>query len=314
MKRIFLLPVLLFSLSGCQPELEEADAYGTFEAREVLVSAEVPGKILRLGIEEGVRLAAGEEVGLIDTLDHHLRKEQLLASVQAVRQKTQDAGPQIKVLKEQRQNLLREKRRIEALLKEEAATPKQLDDISGQIQVVEEQINRAEAQTQTANRGILAEIEPLRAQIRQVEATLRKCYLINPVGGTVLVQLAEPSEMTGAGQPLYKIADLSEMTLRVYVSGAQLPHIEIGQEVTVMVDLDEEKNQTFPGMVSWIANEAEFTPKIVQTKEERVNLVYAVKIRVPNDGTLKIGMPGEVLFEASGSRQQREKTETTAGQ
>lgn len=313
MKKIFLLPALLLALTACQSESEKSDAYGAFEAREVLVSAEVPGKILRLEVEEGGRLAAGEEVGLIDTLDHHLRKEQLLATIGAVRQKTQDAGPQIEVLQEQRQNLSREKRRIEALLEEEAATPKQLDDITGQIQVVEEQIDQAVVQTQTANRGILAEIEPLRAQIRQVEATLRKCYLVNPIDGTVLVQLAEPSEMTAPGQPLYKIADLSEMILRVYVSGAQLPGIEIGQPVTVLVDLDEDQNQTFPGTVSWIADQAEFTPKIVQTKEERVNLVYAVKIRVPNDGALKIGMPGEVLFKAPGSRR-KEAADSTAKQ
>lgn len=296
MKKVMIACLLTTLLAACQEEEERADAYGTFEAREVIVAAETAGKIMDLSVEEGMSLTAAQPVGLIDTTGLHLQREQLLASIRAVRNKTKDAAPDIAVLEEQLRNLEREKKRTEALLKDKAATPKQLDDIEGQIEVVREQIDRAGALTKTANRGILAEIEPLQAQVRLIEDQIRKCYLHNPIDGTVLVKLAEPAEIAHTGKPLYKIADLREMTLRAYVSGSQLPHVKLGQPVTVLIDENESENQSFEGTISWISDEAEFTPKIVQTKEERVNLVYAIKVRVPNDGSLKIGMPGEVAL------------------
>lgn len=293
----FLLPVIATLLFSCRQETERADAYGNFEARELLISAEAGGQLLELSVEEGMALSAGQRVGLIDTTAFHLQRNQLLAGIAAVRRKTQDPQPEIEVLREQKRNLMREQRRVQALLAEQAATPKQLDDIEGQIQVIEEQIAAAGARAQTANRGILAEIEPLQAQIEVVEEQLRKCYIINPVDGTVLLQLAEEAEITAPGRPLYKIADLREMTLRAYVSGIQLPHLQIGQEVTVLIDEDRDRNRAYPGRITWIADDAEFTPRMIQTKEERVNLVYAIKVVVENDGYLKIGMPGEVLFD-----------------
>jgi len=292
-----LLLLIAFFVFSCQQEEERSDAYGNFEAREVLVSAEAGGKLLEFSVEEGMTLEAGRQVGLIDTSALDLQRKQLLAAITAVQRKTQDPQPEIDVLREQKNNLSREQRRVEALLAEEAATPKQLDDIKGQLQVIEEQIVAASARAQTANRGILAEVEPLQAQIAVVEDQLRKCYLINPVDGTVLLQLAEAGEITSPGRPLYKMADLQEMTLRAYISGAQLPHLRIRQEVTVLVDKDAEHNRAYQGRISWIADDAEFTPKMIQTKEERVNLVYAIKVQVENDGLLKIGMPGEVVFE-----------------
>lgn len=292
----FLLAALLMSVFSCRQKAERADAYGNFEAREVLVSAEAGGKLLEFSVEEGMKLKSGQQVGLIDTAALHLQRKQLLASIAAIRHKTQDPRPEIDVLQKKKNNLLREKRRVKALLADKAATPKQLDDIEGQLQVVEEQIAAASARAQTANRGILAEIEPLRARVEQVEEQLRNCYLINPVTGTVLLQLAEAFEITSPGRPLYKIADLRKMTLRAYVSGTQLPHLHIGQEVTVLIDEDTERNRAYPGRITWIADNAEFTPKMIQTKEERVNLVYAIKAVVENDGRLKIGMPAEVLF------------------
>ena len=292
----FLLAALLVTIFSCRQKAERADAYGNFEAREVLISAEAGGKLLEFSVKEGMKLKRGQRVGLIDTAALHLQRKQLLAGIAAIRRKTQDPQPEIEVLREQKNNLLREQRRVKALLADAAATPKQLDDIEGQLQVIEEQIAAAHARAQTANRGILAEIEPLRAQVEQVEEQLRKCYLINPVDGTVLLQLAEAFEITAPGRPLYKIADLQEMTLRAYVGGTQLPHLRIGQEVTILIDEDAEHNRAYPGRITWIADDAEFTPKMIQTKEERVNLVYAIKVVVENDGRLKIGMPAEVLF------------------
>ncbi len=297
MKKASIILTLITLTIACQSNQEQADAYGNFEAREIIISAETGGKIILFNAEEGQPLRAGQLVGLIDTTALHLQREQLLARISAVRRKTQDAGPQMQVLREQKENLLREKRRTEALLAEKAATPKQLDDIEGQIEVIDQQIAATLAQEKTANRGILAEIDPLTAQIKLIEDQIRKCYIINPIDGTVLVKLTEPAEMAMPGKPLYRIADLSEMELRAYVSGAQLPHIRLGEKVTVLIDENAQENRSLSGSVSWIANEAEFTPKIVQTKEERVNLVYAVKIKVPNqNGRIKIGMPGEVNF------------------
>ncbi len=294
MKRLCYLALAVLLPAACEDNQEKADAYGNFEATEVIVSAETTGKLIRFEVEEGRRLEAGEVVGLIDTTQLHLRREQLKAGIAAISGKTQDPEPKIEVLREQLANLTREKERFTALLADGAATPKQVDDLKGQIDVIEKEIAATRRTIQDANAGILGEIPPLRAQIRQIEDQIDKSYLINPIDGVVLVKLAEPSEFTAAGKPLYKIADLDNMTLRAFVSGEQLPHIRIGQEVTVMIDEDATSNRRLTGEVSWISDQAEFTPKIVQTKEERVNLVYAVKVAVKNDGSLKIGMPGEI--------------------
>jgi HlyD family secretion protein len=293
-KTILLLSAL--SLWACQPEDNASDAYGNFEAREILVSSESAGKILRLDVEEGRTLNVGEVVGVIDTTALHLRKLQLLASIRTVQGKTQDVQPQINVLEEQRRNLLRERDRLKALVQEHAATQKQLDDMEGQLLVVERQITSARAQNRNLNTGILGETDPLRVQIEQIEDQIARCYIVNPINGTVLLQLAEAHEVTAPGKPLYKIADMEQMTLRVYVSGDQLPNVKVGEPVTVLVDADEKSNRTLSGTVSWVSPKAEFTPRIVQTKEQRVNLVYAVKVLVKNDGTLKIGMPGELRW------------------
>jgi HlyD family secretion protein len=296
MKTGWLSLLLILLLWSCETVVEKADAYGNFEADELIVSAEGNGRILQLDVEEGQRLKAGTLVGLIDTVALQLKKQQLLASIQAIGGKTQDATPQIEVLKDQKANLLREEKRVKALLEDKAATPKQLDDIQGQIEVIEEQMAATKAQIATLNRGILGEIDPVKAQIKVIEDQIKRCYITNPVDGTVLSKLTEAHEFTAMGKPLYKIANLDDLILRAYVSGDQLPYLNIGQEVDVFIDADETTNQQLSGTVTWIANQAEFTPKIVQTKQERVNLVYAVKIKVANDGRLKIGMPAEILF------------------
>lgn len=296
MKPTSLLPAifLLALLPSCTPETPLADAYGNFEAREVVVSSEVTGKLLEFRVEEGETLDSGLQVGLIDTVPYHLRRLQLLASLQALPQKKINADPQIDIYVQQRNNLLREIKRGEALAQSNAITPKQLDDLRGQLDVVNQQIASAKAQETISNRGILAELAPLEAQLKQVEDQISRCYLFNPIQGTVLQKMTESSEMAIAGKALYKIADLKTMTLRAYFSGDQLPHIKIGQTVKVLIDDSKESNRELPGVITWISDQAEFTPKIVQTKEERVNLVYAVKIQVQNDGAVKIGMPAEV--------------------
>lgn len=295
MKRtIFLLPLL--ALGACQIEENTSDAFGNFEAKEVLVSSEGAGKILRLDLEEGQTLEAGQVVGIIDTTVLHLRKMQLMASIRTVQGKTQDVQPQIEVLEEQRRNLLRERDRLKALVQDNAATRKQLDDMEGQLLVVERQIAAARKQNRDVNTAILGETDPLRVQIQQIEDQIARCYIVNPIGGMVLLKLAEQHEVTAPGKPLYKIADMEQMTLRAYVGGDQLPNIKVGEKVTVLVDQDGKSNRELSGTLSWVSPKAEFTPRIVQTKEQRVNLVYAVKVLVKNDGTLKIGMPGEVRF------------------
>lgn len=286
----------VIAIASCSNNDNTADAYGHFEAREIVVSAEANGQILKLELEEGAVLKAGQMIGLIDTTTLALQRAQLLASMGTVRKKTQDPNPQIKVLEEQRRSLEREKARVEALLKEDAALPKQLDDIMGQIDVLDEQIRAAKANADRFNEAVLAETDPLTAQLRLLNEQISRCYVKNPIDGTVILQWAEAGELANIGKPLYKIADLRHMELRAYVSGDQLSAVKLGQQVTVSFDTGKEEMQSLPGTVSWISSQAEFTPKIVQTKEERVNLVYAVKIAVENDGSAKIGMPGEVTF------------------
>ncbi len=298
MKIHFLLGagMALIGFSGCSNQENGADAYGHFEAKEIVVSAQGNGQLLSLGLEEGDVLKAGQVVGLIDTTTLALQRAQLLATMGTVRKKTQDPNPQIKVLEEQRRTLLTEKARVESLLKEEAALPKQLDDIKGQLAVIEEQIRAARANADRFNQAVLAETDPLAAQRNLLDEQISRCYVKNPVEGTVILKWAEQGELASIGKPLYKIADLRHMELRAYVSGGQLSAVKIGQKVSVHFDTGKDQMQSLPGTVSWISAQAEFTPKIIQTKDERVNLVYAIKVAVGNDGSLKIGMPGEVVF------------------
>jgi HlyD family secretion protein len=288
---LFILPLI-----GCQQEESRSDAYGNFEAIETTISAEATGKLLEFKVEEGAVLKKGERIGLIDTTQLHLQRLQLQATFGAINAKTQDPSAEIAVFEAQKEYLLHEKERIASLLAAKAATDKQLDDLVNQIQVVEKQISAAKSKAGQMNKGVLSEKEPLRAQIEVLNEQIRRCYIVNPKEGTVLTQLVETAEMVRAGSPLYRIADLSTLSLRAYVSGAQLPDIRIGQTVEVIVDSGSDVRRSTDGTIAWISDQAEFTPKTIQTREERTSLVYAIKVDVPNDGSLKIGMPGEVLF------------------
>ncbi|HZJ58855.1 MAG TPA: HlyD family efflux transporter periplasmic adaptor subunit [Chitinophagaceae bacterium] len=298
-------------LTACNRNGNKFDATGTFEADEVIVSASANGKILSLNINEGSRIAKDSVVGLVDPTDLSLQEQQVQASIAALNEKTSDATPQIKMLQDQLNvqqtqldNLLHEQARIENLLKEDAATKKQLDDINFQIEsakkqmnVTQQQINVQRNNVATQNRGILSESKPLQKRAQQLQEQLDRTNIRNPVDGTVITKYAETGEITSNGKPLYKIADLSTLNLRAYVTGDQLPQIKLGQRVTVFVDSGAKNYRKLAGTITWVSDKAEFTPKTIQTKDERANLVYAMKVRVKNDGYLKIGMYGEVRFE-----------------
>lgn len=296
---------------GCDMSKNGADAFGTFEADEVIVSSAVPGRIQALNLEEGSILAKDSIVGMIDSIPFHLQKAQVEASINALHEKTMDVRPQVKLLKDQivvqkvqLDNLLHERQRTENLIKADAATTKQLDDLNTQIDVLEkqitvlgQQIKVQEATTGTQNTSVLSEDKPLRKSVAQINYQLSLTNIINPISGTVLTKYAMAGEITTAGKALYKIADLSTLTLRAYITGAQLAQVKLNQPVTVLVDSSATKYRKYPGVITMISDKAEFTPKTIQTKEERANLVYAIKIRVGNDGYLKIGMYGEVKFK-----------------
>lgn len=291
------LPVLAVTLFACSSGNDRADAYGNFEATEVIVSAAATGRILSLAVEEGQVVEQGAVVGVVDTVQLALQRSQLVASRAAVRSRIRGVDAQIAVLTEQRAVAERDRDRIVRLLADAAATQKQLDDVEGQISVIDRQIEQSKTQLST----IRAEIAALDAQIARVQDQIREAVITNPLTGTVLTTYAEPHEMTAYGKPLYKVADLSVMTLRAYVAGDQLPNIRLGQHVEVRIDENRDSRRSLQGAIAWISSEAEFTPKLIQTRKERVNLVYAFKVRVQNpEGRIKIGMPGEVWL-ADGS-------------
>jgi HlyD family secretion protein len=286
---LIILAVLIFS--GCDRN-KKSDAYGTFEAVEVTVSAEANGKILMLNAPEGSLLSRGDTVGLIDTTDLYLKKMQVIQQKSAVNTKLATIESQIAVQEQQKENLMVEKRRLDNLFKEGAATQKQMDDIKGNLDLLDKQI----AASRIQKSSVVEEMKTMDIQVDQVSESLRKCHITNPIDGTILTRYAEQGEITAFGRPLYKIANLQEMELKVYIGGDQLPHLKIGQEVEVLIDESKKENRKLQGTVTWISEVSEFTPKTIQTKEERVNLVYAAKVRVINDGSIKIGMPGEINF------------------
>lgn len=292
MKKSNLLLIAIFGLISCNDSTDKADGYGNFEATEITVSSESNGKIIFLNVEEGQELEAQKQVGLIDTLQLYFTKQELFAAKNTVNSKSGNVLSQKSVLAAQLQTARLEQKRIESMFAENAATKRQVDEINGRVNVILEQMKSVGTQ----NNPILNDLKSIDIQIEKINDQIKKSKITNPINGVVLNKYAEPGEVTGFGKPLYKIADISEMTLRVFVSETQLPQVKIGQEVSVKID-DATEMKTYKGTVSWIAAQAEFTPKIIQTKEERVNLVYAIKVKVKNDGSLKIGMPAEMWIK-----------------
>src|SRR3989339_510987 len=283
-------------LLGCGNGNGKYDATGTFESEEVIVSSEAMGKLVRFDVEEGAQLKQNQIVGVIDTLQLYLKKKQLEASVKAVLSKQPDVATQLAALQEQIKTAEIEKKRVENHVKSNAATTKQLDDVNAQLEVLNKQYNATKSSLTITKQGLQSETFPLQIQIEQINDQLSKSRIINPVDGVVLTRYTKQNEVTATGKALYKIADLSEMTLRAYVNGDQLGQIKLGQKVKVFVDKGESEQKEMSGEIYWVSSKAEFTPKTIQTKDERANLVYAIKVRVKNDGYLKIGMYGEVKF------------------
>lgn len=286
-----ILPFLVLLIVACNQQENSADAYGNFEAVEVIVSAESSGRIVSFLPVEGDLLKAGQVAVNIDTTQLYLQKLALESGFSSLSSRIRTLDAQLHASRVQLDNMEREQTRVEKLLEGGAATSKQLDDINGQVALLEAQMVATESQKSSLH----AERKTLEAQISQVEDQLNKCAIKNPLEGTLLIKYKEQGEMALTGQPLYKMANMNDLILRAYVSGDQLSSIKTGGSVTVSFDREEGLQQT-TGVLSWISPRAEFTPKIIQTREERVNLVYAIKIVVPNDGSLKIGMPGEVKF------------------
>ncbi|WP_372641966.1 HlyD family secretion protein [Ancylomarina sp.] len=282
-----------FLTNACNQNENESDAYGNFEATEYMISAENSGKILSLNIDEGDVFTQAEQVGIIDTTQLFLKREQLKAQKRAVASGVKNILSRIAVYQEQISILKKDKSRIDQMFTDGAATQKQVDDINGGIQIAEKQIKSVK----TENAKVFAELESLDRKIDALNDLIKKSKITVPQASTVLEKYHEAYEMVNAGTPLFKLADLRTLDLRVYISGDQLSSVKIGQEVDVIIDKNKEENHTLKGKVVWISSQSEFTPKIIQTKKERVKLVYAIKVKVKNDGLLKIGMPGEIRFK-----------------
>ncbi len=291
MKQLFTF-LILINLVACNKNNDKADGYGNFEATEVTISAEASGKIEYLNLEEGAIVAPNTQVGLIDTIQLYLSKQQLIASKNTIASKSGNVLSQTAVLNEQLKTTLIEQKRIQNMFAENAATKRQVDEINGKVNVLNEQIKSIKTQ----EAPISNEQKSIDVQIEKINDQIQKCKITSPFKGTVLAKYSEENEITNFGKPLYKLADLTTMTLRVYISEKQLNQIKVGQKVTVKIDTQEDM-KSYPGTISWISSSAEFTPKIIQTKEERANLVYAVKVNVKNDGSLKIGMPAEMWIK-----------------
>ncbi len=296
MKKIWFIISAAIVFGSCSNEENTFDATGTFEAKEIIVSTGVAGKIIALNTDEGEQVDANKTVGMIDTTQLYLKKQQLQAQIKAVLSKQPDINTQIASLQEQIKTANSEKIRIDNLLNAGVATQKQADDIKSQIAVLQKLLDAQQSALQITSQSIYQEVVPLTIQIAQIDDQLLQSAIVNPVKGTVLALYAEQGEYTAPGKAIYKVADLSEMTLRAYISGTQLSNVKLGQKVKVKIDNGAKNYTEMEGTIYWISDKAEFTPKTIQTKEERANLVYAIKIRVANDGSLKIGMYGEIVF------------------
>lgn len=284
---------LLALFSACGNGAPKYDATGTFETTEVLVSAEASGRLLYFDIEEGMLLKAGEEVGVVDTVQLYLKKLQLEASLKSVEEQRPDILKQVAATKEQISAAQRERNRVANLLKVGAANQKQLDDAEDQLEVLRKQLVAQNSTLSNSHQSLTWQSSSVGIQVAQVEDQLKKCHITSPITGTVLAKYAEAGELTAMGTPLFKVADTEQMYLRAYITSEQLSQVKLGQKVTVFSDYGTDEHKQYPGVVTWISDTSEFTPKTILTKNERANLVYAVKIAVHNDGLLKIGMYGE---------------------
>jgi membrane fusion protein YbhG len=276
---------------SCNKSDDKADAYGNFEVEEVTIAAQASGELLQFNITEGIQLKRDQRVGYIDSTTLVIQKNEIIANISSVLVNITSVTAEQNVLKTEMKNLVREHRRVKKLMESEAATQKQLDDLEGNIEVLKSKMSA----TKTKYAAIDAQVNSLRAKMAIIDEQIRRCNIFNPSAGMVLTKLARENELVAPGKPLYNIANMDEIYLKAYISEPQLASIKQGQKVTVSIDYQDGQKK-IPGTITWVSSESEFTPKIIQTKEERVNLVYAIKVSVNNDGYLKLGMPGEVRF------------------
>ena len=287
----------LIALTSCNKNKSNFDASGSFEAEETIISSEAIGTIKQFNIEEGQVLKKGEFIGYIDTTQLYLKKKQLESQIKAMLSKKPNLSVQISAMQSQLATAENEKIRISNLIKGDAATPKQLDDINASIDVIKKQIEAQKSSLNIAIEGLGKDASSMLVQIEQLNDQLAKCKIINPKEGTVLTKYSEVNEMAATGKALYKIADLSNIILRVYITGNQLPMIKLNQMVKVYTDDGNGNFNETEGIITWINDKAEFTPKTIQTKDERANMVYAMKVKVKNEGAFKIGMYGEIKLQ-----------------
>lgn len=293
---VVLLASLLLTATACNRNRSQYDATGNFEATEVIVSSEVNGRILAFPVSEGDVLTAGAEAGLIDSTQLHLQRLQIESNIRALRSSRPDVEQQLAPLEEQLAKQRREKQRVENLLQADVTTEKQLDDISSAISVLEKQLDAQRTSLQNSVTSIDAQIAAAEAQLGQLEEQLAKCRITSPIDGTVLAKYAQAGELAIVGKPLMKVADVAHIYLRAYLLSSQLANVKLGQPVKVYADFGKGSVRTYEGTVTWISDQSEFTPKNIVTADDRANMVYAVKIAVPNDGYLKIGMYGGINF------------------
>ena len=291
-----MLMVASILFTACGSDDPGYDATGAFEAEETIISAEVMGVLKAFNVKEGQTLKPGTLVGYIDTTSLHLQRKQLLAQIEAVLSRRPNINTQLLALREQLKAAEREQKRVQQLFDVEAATAKQLDDVNAQVAIVKGNLDATYATLSTTSKSLVRETSPLEAQLDIIDDKINNSLLRSPMSGTVLLTYARPHEMVSPGKPLYKIADLSDITLKVYITGNQLPMVKLNQEVSVLTDDGSGGFTEGKGVIYWISDEAEFTPKSIQTQDERADKVYAMKVRVPNDGTYKIGMYGQIKF------------------
>ena len=291
LNKVMLLVAITVLFSSCNRSGDRADAYGNFEVEETTISAQASGELLQFDIDEGDLLVPGQLIGIVDSTTLVIQKSEIMANIASVRVNRNNVAAEKRVLDTEMKNLKRELNRVKRLMESEAATQKQQDDLEGNIEVLKSKMQALNSQYAVIN----AQVKALFAKIELIDEQIRRCKIINPSNGLVLTKLARKNELVSPGRPLYKIADMKRLYLKAYISETQLSIIKQGQKVTVSIDYQDSTKQ-MPGIITWVSSESEFTPKIIQTKEERVNLVYGIKVAVDNDGYLKLGMPGEIEF------------------
>lgn len=293
---IYMMTAAALTGTACSSGDARYDASGVFEATEVIVSAKGTGELVSFGVEEGQAVTTGQTLGYIDTLQLHLQKRQLISTLSATDSKRLNETLQLSSIRQQISNLQQERKRFAQLVSENAANQKQVDDIDYQIRVLQRLLSATSEQIGSNNSSLTGQKGGIAAQIAQIEDMIDNCIITSPIQGTILAKYMERGEFATTGKALFKVADIRNMRLRAYITADQLTTLSIGQKVKVMADQGKTARREYTGTVTWISSKAEFTPKTIQTREERANLVYAVKIAVINDGMIKEGMYGDVLF------------------